>query len=256
MAVVRSGSEEGCSWSLIRGEKCAERITLGNMSNDKNGKVRAILFDLDGTLIDSKLDIVNSVNAMLRATRREEMSIETVAAYIGYGAPRLVASVLGVESTESERATALNIFLEHYQEHSLGATRAYPGVEEALALLKGNPMAVLTNKPTAASLQILEGLGLAKYFQGIYGGDSFEKKKPDPSGAQFILRELGAVPEESAMVGDSDVDVQTARNAGMRAIVVKYGFGRYDGEANPADQYIDRLTELVELAKGKQWGCE
>jgi phosphoglycolate phosphatase len=256
MAVVRSGGEEGCSWSLIRREQCGERITLGNMSNDKNGKVRAILFDLDGTLIDSKLDIVNSVNAMLRATRREEMSIETVAAYIGHGAPRLVASVLGVESTENERATALNIFLEHYAEHSLGATRAYPGVEEALALLKGNPMAVLTNKPTSASLQILEGLGLAKYFQGIYGGDSFEKKKPDPSGAQFILRELGAVPEESAMVGDSDVDVQTARNAGMRAIVVKYGFGRYDSEANPADQYIDRLTELVKLAKGKQWGCE
>jgi phosphoglycolate phosphatase len=129
-------------------------------------------------------------------------------------------------------------------------------VEDALALLKGNPMAVLTNKPTAASLQILQGLGLAKYFQGIYGGDSFVKKKPDPSGAQFILRELGAVPEESAMVGDSDVDVQTARNAGMRAIAVKYGFGHFDRNANPADQYIDRLTELVKLAEAKQWGCE
>ena len=256
MAVVRSGSEEGCSWSLIRREQCGKRITLGNMSNDKNGKVRAILFDLDGTLIDSKLDIVNSVNAMLRATRREEMSTETVASYIGHGAPRLIASVLGVGSTENERAAALNIFLEHYEEHSLGATRAYPGVEEALALLKGNPMAVLTNKPTAASLQILEGLGLAEYFQGIYGGDSFERKKPDPSGAQFILRELGAVPEESAMVGDSDVDVQTARNAGMRAIAVKYGLGPHDCEANPADQYIDRLTELVQLAEEKQWGCK
>ena len=226
------------------------------MSNDKNGRGRAILFDLDGTLIDSKLDIVNSVNAMLRATRREEMSIAAVASYIGHGAPRLIASVLGVESTENERAAALNTFLEHYEKHNLDATRAYPGVEDALALLKGNPMAVLTNKPTAASVQILEGLGLAKYFQGIYGGDSFERKKPDPSGAQFILRELGAVPEQSAMVGDSDVDVQTARNAGMRAIAVKYGFGRYDCEANPADQYIDRLTELVKLAEEKQWGCK
>jgi phosphoglycolate phosphatase len=236
--------------------KGSERITLKNMSSGKNGNVRAIIFDLDGTLIDSKLDIVNSVNAMLRETRREEMPIETVAAYIGHGAPRLIASVLGAESTESERAAALNIFLEHYEKHNMDATRAYPGVENALALLKGNPMAVLTNKPTAASLQILEGLGLAKYFQGIYGGDSFEKKKPDPRGAQFILRELGAVAEESAMVGDSDVDVQTARNAGMRAIAVKYGFGRYDRGANPADQYIDRLTELVKLAKEKHWGCE
>jgi phosphoglycolate phosphatase len=150
----------------------------------------------------------------------------------------------------------LNIFLEHYEKHNLDATRAYPGVEDALALLKGNPMAVLTNKPTAASLQILEGLGLAKYFQGIYGGDSFERKKPDPCGAQFILRDLSAAAEESAMVGDSDVDVQTARNAGMRAIAVKYGFGRYDRDANPADQYIDRLTELVKLAREKQWGCK
>ena len=227
-----------------------------NMGNVTNGNARAIIFDLDGTLIDSKLDLVNSVNAMLRATHREEMPVEVVAGYIGHGAPRLIASVLGAASADHERATALNIFLEHYEKHSLDATRAYPGVEEALVLLKGNPMAVLTNKPTGASLQILEGLGLAKYFQRIYGGDSFEKKKPDPSGAQFILRELGAVPEESAMVGDSDVDVQTARNAGMRAVSVQYGFGKYDREANPADQYIDRLTELVNLAGAKHWGCE
>ena len=226
------------------------------MRNPTNGNGRAIIFDLDGTLIDSKLDLVNSVNAMLRATHREVMPVEIVAGYIGHGAPRLIASVLGTACTEDERADALDIFLEHYEKHSLDATRAYPGVEEALALLKGNPMAVLTNKPTVASLQILEGLGLAKYFQRIYGGDSFEKKKPDPSGAQFILRELGAVAEESAMVGDSDVDVQTARNAGMRAIAVKYGFGKYDRAANPADQYIDRLTELVNLAGTKQWGCE
>jgi phosphoglycolate phosphatase len=226
------------------------------MRNATNGNSRAIIFDLDGTLIDSKVDLVNSVNAMLRATHREEMPVEMVAGYIGHGAPRLIASVLGAASTDDERAAALNIFLEHYEKHSLDATRAYPGVEEALVLLNGNPMAVLTNKPTVASLQILERLGLAKYFQRIYGGDSFENKKPDPRGAQFILRELGAVAEESAMVGDSDVDVQTARNVGMRAIAVQYGFGKYDRKANPADQYIDRLTELVHLAGAKRWGCQ
>ena len=237
-------------------EAGGERITILNMHNVTNGNARAIVFDLDGTLIDSKLDLVNSVNAMLRSTHREEMPLETVAGYIGHGAPRLIASVLGAASTDDERATALNIFLEHYEKHSLDATRAYPGVEEALVLLRAHPMAVLTNKPTVASLQILEGLGLAKYFQRIYGGDSFEKKKPDPGGAQFILQELGAVPQESAMVGDSDVDVQTARNAGMRAIAVQYGFGKYDRATNPADQYIDRLTELVDLAGNKHWRCE
>jgi phosphoglycolate phosphatase len=119
---------------------------------------------------------------------------------------------------------------------------------DALASLSGIPMAVLTNKPATASLKILEGLGLAKYFRAIYGGDSFEKKKPDPIGAQSILRELGATPGESAMVGDSDVDIQTGRNAGMKAIAVSYGFGRYDRIANPADYYVDSLTELAALA--------
>jgi phosphoglycolate phosphatase len=221
------------------------------MARGTNGRLRAFIFDLDGTLIDSKLDIVNSVNAMLRETRREEMPLETVAAYIGHGAPRLIASVLGPQAPESERATALKIFLAHYEEHNLDATRPYPGVEEALASLDGMPMAVLTNKPTAASLQILQGLGLAKYFQAIYGGDSFEKKKPDPSGAQFILQQWGTPAADAAMVGDSDVDVQTARNAGMNAIAVNYGFGRYDRVANPADHYVDRLTELLSLTQSR-----
>jgi phosphoglycolate phosphatase len=218
------------------------------MDRGTNGWLRALIFDLDGTLIDSKLDIVNSVNAMLRETHRKEMPLETVAAYIGHGAPRLIAGVLGPEAPESEREAALKIFLEHYEKHNLDATRPYPGVEEALTLLDGMPMAVLTNKPTAASLQILQGLGLAKHFRAIYGGDSFEKKKPDPSGAQFILHEWGTAPANAAMVGDSDVDVQTARNTGMSAIAVNYGFGRYDRVANPADHYIDRLTELLALA--------
>ena len=219
------------------------------MAIENNRNMRAFIFDLDGTLIDSKLDIVNSVNAMLRETHREELPIETVAAYIGHGAPRLIASVLGSKTPEDERKAALNIFLEHYEKHNLDATRPYPGVKEALAALSGLPLAVLTNKPTTASVQILEGLGLSKYFRAIYGGDSFEKKKPDPGGAQFILDELAAVAEESAMVGDSDVDVQTARNAGMRAVAVNYGFGQYDRTANPADHYIDRLPELIALVK-------
>lgn len=221
------------------------------MAKRKNGAVRAFIFDLDGTLIDSKLDIVNSVNAMLRETDRDEMPAETVAAHIGHGAPRLVASVLGPAAPESEREKGLRIFLEHYEKHNLDATRPYPGVVEALALLDGIPMAVLTNKPTTASLQILQGLGLAKYFRSIYGGDSFRKKKPDPRGAEFIMREMGAAREESAMVGDSDVDVETARNAGMRAIVVNYGFGQYDRVANPADHYVDQLRELIALVENR-----
>jgi len=122
-------------------------------------------------------------------------------------------------------------------------------VAEGLERLAGNRLAVLSNKPVQLSVDILEGLGLARFFQAIYGGDSFGKKKPDPAGALEILKELGTAPATSAMVGDSDVDVQTARNAGMLAVGVNYGFGQHDRESQPADIYIDNLVELAALAE-------
>lgn len=210
--------------------------------------VRAFLFDLDGTLIDSKLDLVNSVNFMLQEMNRGSLPLETVAGYIGYGAPKLVADTLGPSATDEDRKTGMAIFLAHYEKHSMDATRAYPGVAEGLHALKEHPMAVLTNKPVRISVAILEGLGLRKYFRQVYGGDSFAAKKPDPSGAQIVLRELAAEAQKAAMVGDSDVDVQTARNAGMLAVHVNYGFGRHAREAHPADLYVDSLQELATLA--------
>lgn len=210
--------------------------------------VRALLFDLDGTLIDSKLDLVNSVNFMLQEMRRETLPLTTVASYIGHGAPRLVADVLGPDAREADRNRGLEIFLAHYGEHCLDATGAYPGVVEGLEALEDRPMAVLTNKPVKMAVDILEALGLCKFLRGVYGGDSFEKKKPDPAGALAILKHLGAQPNEAAMVGDSGVDIQTARNAGMFAIAVNYGFGQHDRQAQPADLYIDSLEEIAAIA--------
>jgi len=218
------------------------------MPNANFSSVRAFLFDLDGTLIDSKLDLVNSVNFMLRQMQREVLPLATVASYIGHGAPRLVADALGPDAAESDRKRGLEIFLTHYSEHSLDATRAYPGVVEGLEALQDRPMAVLTNKPAKMGIDILEALGLRKYFRAVYGGDSFEKKKPDPAGALAILKALGAQPQEATMVGDSGVDIQTARNAGMFAIAVNYGFGQHDRQAQPADLYIDSLQEIATLA--------
>jgi len=209
--------------------------------------LRGFLFDLDGTLIDSKLDLVNSVNFMLREMRRATLSLETIAGYIGHGAPRLVADALGPEAGESDRQQGLKIFLEHYEKHCLDTTRLYAGVREGLQALRGYPMAVLSNKPTKMSLEILEALGLSRCFRVIYGGDSFSRKKPDPVGALAILRDLEIGASEAAMVGDSDVDMQTARNAGMLAIGVTYGFGKEDPAANPADFYVDSLEELAAL---------
>lgn len=218
------------------------------MHNANFSTVRAFLFDLDGTLIDSKLDLVNSVNVMLHEMQRDVLPLTTVASYIGHGAPRLVADALGPDAMEADRKRGLEIFLAHYSKHNLDATRAYPGVVEGLESLQDRPMAVLTNKPAKMSVEILEALGLAKYFRAVYGGDSFEKKKPDPAGALAILKDLGAQPAESAMVGDSDVDIKTARNAGMFAIGVSYGFGQHDHQAQPADLYVDSLVEIAALA--------
>lgn len=218
-----------------------------NEGKIKPKPVRAFLFDLDGTLIDSKMDLVHAVNAMLRQTRRAELPADSIASYVGHGAPQLIASTLGPASSEEERREALTIFLKCYEENKLQETRAYPGVEEGLRALDGALMAVLSNKPAKLSMEILQELGLARYFRGIYGGDSFDKKKPDPSGALAILKEFGVPADEAAMVGDSDVDVETARNAGMLAVHVTYGFGNWDREKSPADVYVENLAELAAL---------
>jgi phosphoglycolate phosphatase len=207
--------------------------------------VRALIFDLDGTLIDSKLDLIRSVNAMLQEMGREQLHEDTISGYIGHGAPQLVAQALSNNATQPERERALKFFLAYYEDHKMDSTCAYPGVPEALEELAAFPMAILTNKPVRVSVRILEELGLARYFRAVYGGNSFETKKPDPFGAQTILREFGAAPAEAILIGDSEVDVQTARNAGTLAAAVNYGFGTHDRAAHPADIYLNHLTDLV-----------
>jgi phosphoglycolate phosphatase len=219
------------------------------MSENFRGAVKAVIFDLDGTLIDSKRDLVQSVNATLREMRRGELPEELVASYVGSGAPVLISRALGGAAEPEELQRALKFFLAHYEEHKLDFTKLYPGVREALEELHGVPMAVLTNKPVNISVRILDGLGVADFFRAIYGGNSFAAKKPDPLGANTILTELGVTGGEAAMVGDSEVDVQTARNAGMISAIVNFGFGTHDRDRYPADIYIDRMEELVPLVR-------
>jgi len=209
--------------------------------------VRALIFDLDGTLIDSKRDLILSVNAMLRELGRPELAEETISGYIGHGAPQLVGRALGGSASEEECQQALKFFLTYYEVHKMDTTHAYPGVPETLEKLAGLPMAVLTNKPARISVRILDSLGLSKVFRVIYGGTSFETKKPDPLGANTILREFGTASREAMLIGDSEVDVQTARNAGMLAASVNYGFGVHDRAAHPADIYLDRFSDLIRL---------
>jgi phosphoglycolate phosphatase len=207
--------------------------------------VRVLIFDLDGTLIDSGADLALSVNATLKEMGRAPLRNDQIFGYVGQGAGRLIEQALGPGTTREECQQGLAFFLSYYRAHMLDNTVTYPGVREGLAALDGMPMAVLTNKPVRFSRQILEGLGLASYFRYIYGGNSFESKKPNPAGMGVLLRDFGAAPRQVMLVGDSEVDVQTARNAGTWCCCVTYGLGADQLAKNPPDLLVNSLTELA-----------
>jgi len=223
-------------------------------SNNHFSNVRLLIFDLDGTLIDSKLDLALSVNAMLEYMSHIPLPHETIYSLVGNGAPALVRRSLTEgaegEATDADVDRGLAYFLSYYRAHMLDNTVAYPGVREGLDLLAGSAMAVLTNKPVNFSKGILDGLGLSRYFRFVYGGNSFERKKPDPIGVQVLLRDLNSSEQDAMMVGDSDVDVRTARNAGIWACGVTYGLGLEGLRANPPDLLVDSLAELPSYLNG------
>ncbi|MGB8541063.1 MAG: HAD-IA family hydrolase [Candidatus Acidiferrales bacterium] len=214
--------------------------------------VRALIFDLDGTLIDSKLDLALSINATLKNLGRAPLAHERIFGMVGSGASVLVQRALGLKDvTDAEVETGLAYFLSYYRSHMLDNTVPYPGVREGLALLQNYPMAVLTNKPVNFSRAILDGLGLSRYFRFVYGGNSFEKKKPHPIGVYTLLRELGSQPREAMLIGDSEIDIQTARNSGIWACGVTYGLGTESLKSFPPDLLLDSLTELPAHLDGR-----
>jgi len=207
-----------------------------------------LIFDLDGTLIDSRLDLANAVNATRRHMGMEPLSNERVYGYVGNGAPVLIRRALGEQATEAELQEALEFFLEYYGQHMLDHTALYPGVRDSIDRLRaaGKHMAVLTNKPVRMSRTIVEGLGVAGHFFQVYGGNSFEFKKPNPVGIRTLMEEAGVGQDRALMVGDSSVDVQTARNAGIRCCGVTYGF-QPETLADPApDLLVDRMEDMAD----------
>jgi phosphoglycolate phosphatase len=223
---------------------------LGQQNGRFSG-VRALVFDLDGTLIDSKLDLALSIDATLKHMGRASLPHETIYGYIGNGAAVLVRRALGDSVTDAEAEEGHRYFLSYYREHMLDNTVTYPGVREALGLLEKHPMAVLTNKPVRFSERILEGLGISRYFRYVYGGNSFETKKPDPEGMNILLRAFGIAPREAMIIGDSDVDVRTARNSGTWACGVSYGLGLESMRAHPPDLMLDNLADLPAHLNGR-----
>jgi phosphoglycolate phosphatase len=206
-----------------------------------------IVFDLDGTLIDSKQDLSCAVNAARANSGMPPLDNETVYSYVGEGAPVLIRRALGPGATDDQVRDALAFFLAYYNDHMVDHTVLYPGVLETLdrLLAVGVKMAVLTNKPVRMSRAIVEALGIGAHFARVYGGNSFEQKKPHPVGIETLLRECEAARDRTMMVGDSAVDIRTARNAQIKSCGVTYGFQPETLAAEPPDLLLDRIEELA-----------
>jgi len=223
-------------------------------------RIRLLVFDLDGTLIDSRLDLIHSVNATLRHIGRPELDGDVIASYVGDGAPALVRRALGDTDDEALLRGALEYFLGYYRLHKLDHTTVYEGIPETLAALAepsnevppngvSRQMAVLTNKPVRASRDIVRALGLGDFFVCVYGGNSFTSKKPDPLGARTILQETGVAAAEALIIGDSSIDVLTGRNAGLWTCGVTYGFAPHTLEEVAPDVVIESPRELAQLLR-------
>jgi phosphoglycolate phosphatase len=214
-------------------------------------RLKLLVFDLDGTLIDSAQDLCNSVNATLNEFGHAPLNDDDIAGFIGDGALMLMRRALsrayGGPVDESFLQKAYLFFLDYYRDHKLDFTYAYEGVLESLDSLKvlhnlpgsRRTMAVLTNKPVNPARAICSALGLAPYFMQIYGGNSFPTKKPNPEGLLALMAEAGATAEETVLIGDSHVDVLTARNGGAWAIGCTFGLAPESLEVNQPDVLVD-----------------
>jgi phosphoglycolate phosphatase len=188
--------------------------------------VRLIVFDLDGTLIDSRQDLADAANALIVERGGSPLPVDAITGMVGEGAALLVRRALAAAGLEPDLDRSLPRFLELYDERLLEHTRLYPGTAEALdAIAPRATMAVLTNKPQRPTETILRGVNVHGYFAHVIGGDTRFGRKPDPAGLRHLMAASGAAAGETVLVGDSAIDVRTARAAGVRVCLVKYGFG-------------------------------
>jgi phosphoglycolate phosphatase len=213
-----------------------------------------ILFDLDGTLVDSVQDIASSVNELRERMGRSALPPRTIQSFVGDGVRKLLERSLEA-APDADLAREEEVYLSIYRRRLLETTKPYPGVVPALEELHlRHPLAVLTNKPLAESLGILEGLHLRRYFRAVCGGDSFARKKPDPMGVRFLQEELGAQDGTTILVGDSSVDYRTAKNAGILSCLVRYGLGPWNEAEERPDFVVDDLRELASLVDSGSTG--
>jgi phosphoglycolate phosphatase len=207
-----------------------------------------LVFDLDGTLVDSIRDLAEAASDVSQCFGGARLSDEDVALMIGEGAPVLVERVLVRAGKPAEQPGALDQFLSIYDERMFDTTRPYPGMADTLRVLADtHALALLTNKPEGASRRILAHAGLAPYFTHMVFGDGAKGRKPAPEGLRWLMERNGAPAERTLLIGDSDVDLRTARAGGVRLCLARYGFGfRIQADLlRPEDLGIDSPLELV-----------
>jgi phosphoglycolate phosphatase len=213
--------------------------------------VRLLVFDLDGTLVDSRRDLADSANALIVERGGTPLAVDRITAMVGEGAAKLVMrALLAAGVRRDDLDVALARFLELYDERLLAHTRLYAGTREMLdAVASHAPLAVLTNKPQRHTERLLEGLAVRSFFRWVIGGDTPHGRKPDPAGLTHLISAAAATAADTVMVGDSAIDLRTARAAGTQVCLVRYGFGfpTAEGELTGTEIIAERAEDLTRL---------
>lgn len=213
--------------------------------------VKLIIYDLDGTLIDSSGDITNAINYAIAPYGVPLITVGETISMVGEGVSRLMERVIAKEGLSADKDFLVDRFVEYYSAHIIDTTTIYPGVKETLEKLNRYKKAVISNKRETLSIRILEKLDLAKFFDVIVGSDSTPERKPSPVPVQYVLSRFGVKPDEAVIVGDSNYDIDAGKAAGIRTIAVTYGYRTLDF-LRGADFIIKSMPELVPIVEKLQ----
>ena len=210
--------------------------------------INLIIFDLDGTLIDSSVDITNAINYAIGPYGGRPLTVKETISIVGEGITKLIEKLIEMNGITADRDVVVDRFIKHYSDHLVDNSPAYPGVRETLQALNGYKKAVISNKREALSQRILDGLGLSGYLDLIVGSDTTPERKPSAVPVLHVLSKFGVRPEEAVIVGDSNFDIEAGRAAGLRTVAVTYGYRPLE-MLKAADFKIDRMDELPDVIK-------
>lgn len=214
---------------------------------------KLIIYDLDGTLVDTRRDISDAANHMLRSMALPELPQTTIEKFVGRGVQDFIKNCLGT-GVRRQIEKGLKLFRAYYHDHMLDHSKLYPGAKELLDYFKDRFQAVITNKPDPFSAEILKGLGVADYFFYIVAGNSSFPRKPDPGAVRAIMRMKNVTPEETIFVGDSQIDIETARNSRVSAVIMTHGFvGADELKSAQPDLLVNHFSELLEYVRKNKW---